>query len=89
MTEFLTKPLTEYQNDDIFTTMSKSIEDQLRQAARKSGLSIKAMSVRAEIPYAGIHRFVTDDETSITLRTAARLATLLGMELRRVKRRKG
>jgi len=39
--------------------------------------------------YAGMHRFVTDNEAGITLKTAAKLATLLGLEMRSVKRRKG
>lgn len=69
--------------------MSTSIESQLREAARASGLSIKAMSDRARIPYAAMHRFVTNDEGGITLKTAAKLARLLGLELRRVQKSKG
>lgn len=65
--------------------MSKTIEDQLRQAARNSGLSMKAMSDRTGIPYAAVHRFVTGSEAGITLKTAAKLATLLGLGLRPVR----
>ena len=68
--------------------MSTSIENQLRERARRSGLSIKAMSDQAKIPYAAMHRFITDDEGGITLRTAAKLAALLGLELQPTKRRK-
>ncbi|MEE9296466.1 MAG: helix-turn-helix transcriptional regulator [Phycisphaerae bacterium] len=64
------------------------IDEQLREAARNSGLSIKAMSDRAGIPYAAVHGFVRSDGRTMTLRTAAKLAVLLGLELRPVRRRK-
>ena len=78
--------MTTYRACDILLMMSTSIENQLRQAARKSGLSIKAMSDRASIPYAAMHRFITNDAGGITLKTAAKLAALLGLELRRKQR---
>jgi hypothetical protein len=34
------------------------LERQLRDAARKSGLSMLAMSQRADIPYAAVHSFI-------------------------------
>lgn len=66
----------------------KTIEDQLRQTARKSGLSMKAMSDRTGIPYAGLYNFVTHDGKTITLRTASKLAVLFNLELRSVGRSK-
>lgn len=51
-------------------------------------MSIKAMSDRARIPYAGMHGFVRDDGRTLTMRTASRLADLLGLELRHKQRRK-
>lgn len=61
---------------------------QLRDAARKSGMSMLALSQRAGVPYAGIHTFMVK-EGGLTLTTASRLAELLGLELRPVRRRKG
>lgn len=63
------------------------IETQLREAARKSGLSMKRMSDEADIPYAAVHNFVASGR-GLTMRTASKLARLLGFELRPVKRRK-
>ena len=62
-----------------------NIEQSLRAAARRSGLSMKAMADRGGIPYAAVHNFVTDDERTVTLTTAAKLAAVLGLELRPVK----
>ena len=62
------------------------LEKQLRDAARKSGLSMLAMSQRANIPYAGVHSFVAR-ERGLTLATASRLATLLGLEFRPVRKK--
>ncbi len=60
------------------------IDKQLREAARASGLSMKAISERAGIPYAAVHGFVARDR-GLTLATAAKLAALLGLELRPVR----
>ena len=64
-----------------------TLQERLRKAARESGMSIKAMSDRAKIPYFGVHRFVRDDTTTMTLKTASRLAELLDLELKPRKRR--
>ncbi len=72
---------------DIIDTM-KNIEDALRRAARTSGMSINAMALQSKIPYAALHHFVTKDEKTLTLRTAAKLAKTLGLELRRATKRK-
>lgn len=58
-----------------------SIEKQLREAAQDSGLSIRQMSLQASIPYAAVHGFVWYDR-GVTLTTAAKLASLLGLELK-------
>lgn len=65
----------------------RNIENQLREAARASGLSMKAMADRACVPYAAVHKFVTTDTGGITLKTAAKLATVLGLELRPIKQK--
>ena len=54
-------------------------------AARRSGLSIRQMSMQADIPFATVHRFVADD-CELTLKTAAKLVTLPGLELRPIRR---
>ena len=63
-----------------------TIETQLRQAARRSGLSIRQLSLQARIPYAAVHGFVAQDR-GMTLTTANKLAALLGLELRPTRRR--
>ncbi len=61
------------------------IEQQLHDAARQTGLTILALSKRWGVPYAVAHRFTTGTG-GITLKTAAKLATVLGLELRPVRR---
>jgi len=63
-----------------------NLEKQLRDAARASGLSMLAMSKRADIPYAAVHNFVAS-ERGMTLMTASKLATLLGLEFRPVRKK--
>ena len=63
-----------------------TIDQQLRAAVRRCGLSIRQISLRADIPYAAVHRFVVNDR-GVTLKTAAKLATLLGLELCPIRRR--
>jgi len=64
------------------------LEKQLRDAARASGLSMLAMSVQAGIPYAAVHNFVAS-ERGLTLMTASKLATLLGLEFGPVRKKIG
>ena len=61
------------------------IETQLRQTARKCGKSMKKLADESGLAYATVHGFVRDEKT-ITLANAARLAEVLGLELRPVKR---
>ena len=64
------------------------IDDQLRQAAIESGLSVRALTQRAGIGYASCWRFVNGEGISIS--TAAKIADTLGLELRpKGKPRKG
>ncbi len=64
-----------------------NIEKQLREAARKSGLSMKRISDETGIPYAAVHGFVARDR-SVLLSTASKLAKLLGLELKPIGRRR-
>ena len=63
------------------------LETQLRDAARRSGMSMKAISDETGIPYAAVHGFVARDR-SILLSTASKLCKLFGLELRPMRRTK-
>ena len=63
------------------------IETQLQDAARKSGLSMYALSKQSGVRYSAMHGFLTGDRR-ISLRSAAQLAAVLGLELRPVRRKK-
>jgi len=63
----------------------QDIEDTLLTAARGCGWSIAELARRAGLPYSAVHGFVRSDRL-ITLRSAARLAEALGLELRPVRR---
>ena len=60
---------------------------QLRTAFADSGLSRFELARRAGLSYAVIHRWVSG-ERDITLRTASKLADVLGVELRAKRLRK-
>ncbi len=61
------------------------IEGQLKDAAKRSGLSVNALALQSGLNYAIVHGFVKADR-QITLRSAAKLARLLGLELRPARR---
>ena len=63
-----------------------NIEQQLRDAARKSGLSMRQISLRSGCAYQSVHGFMTENR-GLTLTVAARLATALELELKPAKRR--
>ena len=64
------------------------IDEQLREAAIESGFSVRELTKRAGIGYASCWRFVNGEGISIS--TAARIADVLGLELRRKRKpRKG
>lgn len=64
----------------------RTLEGQLRDAARKSGLSMLQISKRTGLPYAVVHRFLNDPDLTITLRSASKLAVMLGYELRATRK---
>lgn len=55
------------------------IERQLRGAAKADGRSVKALAEAAGLHYASLHGFMNG--RSLSLRSAAKLAAALGMEL--------
>ena len=63
------------------------IETQLRQALSESPLSLNQLSARCGIDVGILSRFLRAERT-MTLPTAARLAKVLGLELRAMKRQK-
>lgn len=62
------------------------IDEQLREAAIESGLSVKALAKRAGIGYASCWRFVNGE--GVTTSTAAKIADVLGLELRPKRKRR-
>ena len=79
--------LTGYRSNDIVGCMAQNMDDIIRGAFKKSGMSIKRLSEDTEIPYGAVHRFVTGGGDA-TLRSANKICKVLGLELRRKKRRK-
>ncbi|MFH0981187.1 MAG: helix-turn-helix transcriptional regulator [Planctomycetota bacterium] len=61
------------------------LEAQLRSAIQASGWSIKRLADTAGTSYGLTHRFCTGGG-GITLRTAAKLAAVLGLELRKARK---
>ena len=65
----------------------RDIEQQLRDTARKSELNMLALSKRSGVPYSAVHGFLTANRR-LSLRSAAKLARVFGLELRPVGRKK-
>ena len=63
------------------------LEQQLRNEAQRSGLSVLALAKQAGLGYATTHGFLSGDR-SISVSSAARLASALGLELRPLRRGK-
>ncbi len=61
--------------------MKHDIELELRKAARRSEMSMLALAREADIGYAAVHGFLTGDRR-ISLRSAAKLARVLNLELK-------
>ena len=61
--------------------MAADIEQQLRRTAKRCGLSMLALSKRSGVPYSAVHGYMTGDRR-ISLRNAAKLAKVLGLELK-------
>ena len=69
------------------STQQNRMADTMRRAFERSGLSIKALAVRARIPYASAHGFVKNGR-NLSLETVAKVCETLGLELRSVQRGK-
>ncbi len=68
--------------------MSK-VKTQLREAAKKSGLSIRQLSTQSNLSYSIVHGFMVSG-CGLAMRCGGKLAHLLGLELRPAERtRKG
>ena len=63
------------------------LDEQLRRAIRRSGMTRKQIADRANVPYSIVHGFVSG-ERGMTLRVASRVAELLGLQLREVRQGK-
>ena len=62
--------------------------EQLREAMRQSGLNRYQIAKRAGLSYGALHGF-TAREKDLYLSTASKIASLLGVELREVRRSRG
>ncbi len=80
--------MTRYQRCDIIMGMSdtQDMAATIRAAFRKSGLSILALTKRADVQYASTHGFLCGDK-DIRLSTATKLAGALGLRLVADKRK--
>jgi len=70
---------------DIILTMN--LADQLRRACERSKLSMLQISKRTNLPYQTVHGFMRSDR-DIVLSSAAKIAELVGVELRSRDKRK-
>ncbi len=62
------------------TTKGRTVSDQLRDAIRECGSSVRALGLRAGVDDGMIHRFLAGDR-GLTLATVDRLAAVLGLKL--------
>ena len=71
------------------TLLGRMIElsEQLREAIRRSGFNRKQVADRTGISYSVIHGFMSG-ERGITLDTASKVAEVVGVELRAIRRRR-
>ena len=65
-----------------------TIEEQLRRAAIASGASILNLCERSGLRYNSLHGFIRGTKT-LTMTSANKLAKVLNLELRPIKKRKG
>lgn len=63
--------------------------EQLRRAYKESGLSLRRVSIQSEVPYASVHGIFMETRNDITLRNAARICEVLGLEFSPMRRNKG
>jgi transcriptional regulator with XRE-family HTH domain len=64
------------------TTPPGPIDAALRQAVRASGLSLRALAVKAGVPAPALSRWLAGRRRGVSLITADRLAVFLNLELR-------
>lgn len=62
------------------TQRSNNLTDSVREAFRRSGLSVKRLSVLSGVPYASAHAFVAGDRDP-RASTLEKLAAALGLTL--------
>ena len=67
------------------SNLATTLKRASRAEARRT--SIKSLADRSDVWYSALHAFINDDKRSIDLDTASRLAKVLGLELRPLKRR--
>ena len=67
--------------------MGMSIEKQLLDPARGSKMNMFELSNRSGVPYSAVHGFMTGGRR-LSLRSAAKLAKVLKLELRPMRRTK-
>ena len=60
------------------------LDKQLRRAIRRSGMTRKQIADQSGVSYAIVHDFVSG-KRGMTLRTASKVADLLGLELREIQ----
>lgn len=76
-----------YPVRDILQAMPReSMQDVLRKAFADSGLSIKKLSALTGLPYSVTHR-VVNGVSDPQLSTVEKISRVVGLELRRVKKR--
>lgn len=67
---------------------STNLSDAIREAFRRSGRSIKSVADEAGLHYAMAHGLLRDREAQdVRLSTGSRVAAVLGLELRPVRRK--
>lgn len=71
---------------DMSTNDDNAMIAVIREAFEESGLSMKRLSVRSSVSYACVHGMLTGTREPV-LSTVARVAPVLGLELRRVRRK--
>jgi len=64
----------------------KTLHDQLRQAMKGSGLTRYELSRRTLVPESTLSRFARGLTFAVSLTTADKLAEVLGLELRKVRK---
>ena len=58
----------------------RDVAEDVREVFRRSGFSIKQLSERSKVPYAGAHAFINGNP-DVRISTLMRIAKTLGLEL--------